>query len=657
MSNGYIKRGLAAALLIAFAATPALALSDSAYGSYPVKNSMVLTGDVRLTEKNDTITLSLRDSDVKQVLRMFADKAGMNVVFHPSVTGKVTLDLVSTPVNEAFNLILQVAGLNYYKQGNTMIVMSKDSPDNAAFSKQEMMIFPVKYVSAAKIAEFLNKNVFGMKKAGISGVDAATVNSASNELIVFGMPSDIPIVEKVIAQFDREPYTKTFSVNHTTPAEMANMICNMLLPARGINPSSKGDVEGPQGGSTMPLLSYPTGGAAGVATGYAAKMEGGSSTGESSIKLGEGVVACSISSSTSGKTVAPFDVQNLSVAYFPQRGTITLMGGSEAQAAMIEKFIRANDIKQPQALLEVSIVELNEQGSKDFQNMWQLQSKNWGVRFDGQQTSGGRPGTGNGGNYSTRSRWMWNGGSNGIYDANGNLTGWTGGEPNGLPYIVDGSLNFPSMVEQVYKVLSPSSVHISWTMNYLIQNAKARVLANPKILITNGQESTIDLTQDYVEKVTSEYLTSSANGQGATGTAQRDYTIGDDLGIKVSLTPFISPEGYVTLNIKPEYSTVAGEVRTAGEVAGTSELAATLLSRRDLDLKNVRIKDGETLVIGGLIQETESKTVNKIPLLGDLPLVGSAFRSTATSKTKSELVIMITPNIINDNDGAVAGNL
>ena len=176
-------------------------------------------------------------------------------------------------------------------------------------------------------------------------------------------------------------------------------------------------------------------------------------------------------------------------------------------------------------------------------------------------------------------------------------------------------------------------------------------------MITNGQESVIDLTQDYVEKVTAEYLTSSVNGNGTTGTAQKNYTIGDDLGIKVALTPFISPEGYVTLNIKPEYSTIAEQIYGQGEVLGVLDLAATLLSRRNLDLKNVRIKDGETLVLGGMIQETEQKTVSKIPVLGDLPLIGAAFRSTSTTKAKNELVIMITPKIINDGEGTLADML
>ena len=640
MSYSNIKKALAVSLLVAFTAPSTLAFSpyDLETTSYdtasvsPYSSSMLLSGDVKLTDNNDIITLSLRDSDVKQVLRMFADKAGLNIVFHESVKGAVTLDLVKTPINDAFGLVLQVAGLNYYKEGNTLIIIANDSQANATYSKQEMMVFPVNYVSASKIADFLNRNVFGMRKAGLSSVEAATVNTATNELIVFGMQSDVPIIEKVIAQFDREPLTKTFAVNHTTPAEMANMICNMLLPSRGANSGSSEGSKSPAA-PTSPGTGTSTGAAAGIMTGAAASTSEGSN-----IKLGEGIVACSVAPIAPSSAVSPFDVQNLSISYYPQRGTITLMGGSEAQAKMIESFIKANDIKQPQALLEISIVELNEQGSKEFTNNWQVQSKAWGLNFNGESTAGGRAG-GRTGNFIQNTRYIWENGTGDPYQDK------------------DGNWIVPQQIQQTFFEMMPATTYITWQMNYLIQNRKARVLANPKILITNGQESIIDLTQDYVEKVTSEYLTSSVTGTGTTGTAQKNYTIGDDLGIKVSLTPFISPEGYVTVNIKPEYSTQAGEVRTQSEVEGQTDLAATLLSRRNLDLKNVRIKDGETLVIGGLIQETEQKTVNKIPFLGDLPLVGPVFRSTSTTKAKSELVVMITPKIINDDESTVADTL
>ena len=85
--------------------------------------------------------------------------------------------------------------------------------------------------------------------------------------------------------------------------------------------------------------------------------------------------------------------------------------------------------------------------------------------------------------------------------------------------------------------------------------------------------------------------------------------------------------------------------------------AATLLSRRNLDIKNVRIKDGETLIIAGLIQEQTEKQITKIPILGDIPGIGAAFRSTTTNKTKKELVIMITPKIIMDNEDVGVNSL
>ena len=629
MRYNHIQRLLSAALLLAFTAPSGLAVST--YTSTPNVQSTVLSGDVRLTNRNDKITLSLRDSDVKQVLRMFADKAGMNIVFHSSVSGKVTLDLVNMPINDAFNLVLQVAGLNYYTQNNTLIILAKDNADNAAFSKQEMMVFPVKYVSAGKIASFLNNNVFGMKKAGLSSVDAATVNAATNEIIVFGMKSDAAIVQKVIDQLDREPLTKTFAVNHTTPAEMADMICNMLLPSRG---SQSGDSKSSSSFAPPTPGVGTTGGAAsikGVMTGGAASASSGSD-----LKLGEGVVACTVSGQSSSTTSAPFDLQNLAISYYPQRGTIMMMGGSEAQMHMIENFIKTNDVKQPQAYLEVSIVELNEAGSKEFANNWSIQSDAWGVKFSGGRVSGGREA-------SPYDR---------VYDITKHY--WTEPKVND-----DGTITLPTYTAVTGKEKGIyNGSYISWTMNYLIENRKARVLANPKLLITNGQESTIDLTQDYVEKVTSEFLSSTSTGGAGTGTVQRTYTIGSDQGIKVVLTPFISPDGYVTLNIKPEYSTVAGEVRTPSETNdGSTDLQATLLSRRNLDLKNIRIKDGETLAIGGLIQENEQKTVQKIPVLGDLPVIGAAFRSSSTSKSKTELVIMLTPKIINDGESSVADSL
>ncbi len=77
------------------------------------------------------------------------------------------------------------------------------------------------------------------------------------------------------------------------------------------------------------------------------------------------------------------------------------------------------------------------------------------------------------------------------------------------------------------------------------------------------------------------------------------------------------------------------------------------MAKRNLDLKNIRIKDGETLVIAGMITEEEQKMVGKVPFLGDIPGIGALFRSTSSEKVKNEMVIMITPKIITDTEDAV----
>lgn len=586
--------------------------------------SLKLKGDVSFIKKNPLISISLRDSDVKQVLRMFADKAGMNIVFHNSVTGTVTLDLVDVPLNEAFNMVMEINDLNYVVENKTIIV-AKAGTSGFNFAKQDMTLIPVKYISAAALADFLNKNIYGIHKPGFSDTDIVTTNPVTNELIVFGTKNDVNIAKKVVEKFDKKPQTTTFKVNHTTPAEMADMICNMLLPAASGSSTSSG---GSSGGSVAPAVpdsstsvksdGASTGGAAGIMTGAASDVAGDSGAGggatSSGIALNAGTVACTIDGQLSG-SVSSFGLQNLSVAYYSQLGTINIIGGSEKQIEMIKDFITETDKKQPQAYLEVAIIELNEDGSKTLQNNWTFLSNTFSASFDGE---------------TTRTDPL-----HPVFIKGSGYEVW------------DTSGDEPELINTLTPFKGP--VNISYAINYLVRNSKGRIVSNPKILITNGEEATIDITQDYIESTETEQ-TAYTGGTLAT----RTYNIGSDAGIKVGITPFISPDGYVTLNIKPEYATILSQVNA--QDAGGQYIAATLLSRRNLDLKNVRIKDGETLVIGGLIGEEEQKTIGKVPILGDIPLIGTLFRSTSSTKKKNEMVIMITPKIITDTEDAT-GNI
>lgn len=158
--------------------------------------SLKLKGDVSFIKHNPLISISLRDSDVKQVLRMFADKAGMNIVFHNSVSGSVTLDLVDVPLNTAFDMVMEINDLNYVVDDKTIIV-ARAGTSGFNFAKQDMTLIPVKYISAAALADFLNKNIYAMHKPGLSDTDIVTTNPVTNELIVFGTKNDVAIAKKL----------------------------------------------------------------------------------------------------------------------------------------------------------------------------------------------------------------------------------------------------------------------------------------------------------------------------------------------------------------------------------------------------------------------------------------------------------------------------
>ena len=609
---------------------------------YKSSGSISLDNSIDLNNGNRKISVSLRDSDLKQTLRMIADKAGLNIIFHSSVGGTITLDLVNVTLNDAFKMIMQASDLSFFIDKGTLVVMTKEASLSSDIGKQNMMTIPVKYADSSKVAEFLNSNVFSTNRPGLSNNKIVVTNPVTNELIIFGTQNDYKMAQKIVSKLDVAPKTISYRVNHTTPKEMATLICQSLFP----NATMGGATTGKTGGSSASSGASATGGSAtGGASSLVSGSSGsssGSSVGSSSssgssgsssnsskdIALGEGKVACMIKGDVSANSLKSLSGTSLTVTYFPQKGTINITGGSDSQAEMIKDFIKANDKKQPQAYVEMQIVELSENGSKDFQNTWTLLTPFFSGRFDG--NSGLTP-------YN-----------NGTQSAPIFFTGGPFSTVTGSTSSVDGNGNTTNtdVVTEYFRYHGKNTV--AWTVNYLIKNGKGRLLANPKVMVTNGKESVIDLTSDYI-KTTDEEILTSGLGTSAAGVS-RTYELGEDSGISVHLTPFISPDGYVTLNLSPNYATIKEQVMSPSSSGKGNIIAATLLQRRNLELSNIRIKDGETLVLGGLIQEEERKSVAKLPILGDIPYIGSLFRSTTTSNTKNELVIMITPHIIKDTE-------
>ena len=184
---------------------------------------------VKITDSNARVSISLRDSDVKQVLRMFAQKAGMNVVFHSSVDGKVTLDLSNVTLNDAFLLVLRSAELTYVIDDKNIIVASAAKAKDLSFGKQSMEVIPVKYEKATAVADFLNANLFASNVTGLSNSNIVVANPATNEIMIFGTTADAMAAKQVVDKIDRKPMINTFKVKHTTPKQLAKILCNTFV--------------------------------------------------------------------------------------------------------------------------------------------------------------------------------------------------------------------------------------------------------------------------------------------------------------------------------------------------------------------------------------------------------------------------------------------
>jgi general secretion pathway protein D len=193
-----------------------------------------------------------------------------------------------------------------------------------------------------------------------------------------------------------------------------------------------------------------------------------------------------------------------------------------------------------------------------------------------------------------------------------------------------GNTNFGLAAANSGLVVQFLETDFSATIRALEQSGKLDVLSRPYILASDNQQAYILVGQE-VPFVTNSTTTDTGN---IINTIQ--YS---SVGISIDVIPHINPDGLVTLDIAPEISALA-----ESSVAISNGVNAPVFTSRRA-LTRVSIRDGHTVVIGGLMQDQKSEQIDKIPLLGDIPVVGALFRRTRDSKSKTELLIFLTPHV------------
>lgn len=271
------------------------------------------------------------------------------------------------------------------------------------------------------------------------------------------------------------------------------------------------------------------------------------------------------------------------------RATNTLLFyGTESEALSVREIISALDVAPRQVSLEARVIAISKQAAKELGVDWSWSALPQYPRVrrgdDGAWEVGGR----NAGNEGT--------------SAPGIIRFGRG--PEGIPY----------------------EFYYSAAIRALITDGRAKMLARPNITTVQGHEALINIGAEVPVP-----RTTTSNTVTTTGIDYREA------GIILRYTPRVTADGNIVARVHTEVSTPVF----------VEDLKAYRFQKRSADT-TVRLKNGETMVIGGLIDSDESRSLSKIPFLGDIPILGAFFRSVRTSKTETELMIFLTAHVLDE---------
>ncbi|MFM7051404.1 MAG: secretin N-terminal domain-containing protein, partial [Planctomycetota bacterium] len=167
-------------------------------------------------------------------------------------------------------------------------------------------------------------------------------------------------------------------------------------------------------------------------------------------------------------------------------------------------------------------------------------------------------------------------------------------------------------------------------INALASQSRVQVLSNPSVMVENNSEGFLQVGETI----------RLPSGVSFSSAGQQSSVTPEDIGILLKVTPSINPEGFVRMEIEPEISRLSLQTTQISE-----NFNSPVVTRRRATT-TVTVKDGQTVVIGGLISDRFERVDKKVPLLGDIPILGAAFRQYKENTSKTELLIVLTPHVV-----------
>jgi general secretion pathway protein D len=613
---------------------------------------------------DDTVTLNFVNADIDAVVRAVSEMTGRNFIVDPRVKGIVNIvSARPVPRSAVYPTLLSALRLQGFAaiegDGVTKIIPEADAKQQGspvvaggnAGSGDRLVtsVYALKYESASQLVNIL--------RPLITPNNAIAALPSANALVITDYAENLKRIDKIIASLDAPPASEPIVVTLKYASALdVVQILNRLLAESGqtagvapdpqqrvtlvADPRSNSvlvraesaarivrvrslieqlDTPGRAGGNIF-IIYLKNAEATRIAYTLRSLLTGGSDA------SGGGSPSSSLTSTTSALSATGANNAGAAPTFAPTTsgssgggggtaftaGNVTIQADAANNALVvmapeplynnIRAIVEKLDTRRAQVFVEALIVEVSADRAAEFGIQWQyLQGANSTNSY-----------VGGGTNFGVR------GGGSNIVDTSLNL----GSAGQGLNLgIIRGSITIPGL---------GTITNLALLVRALQGDNTANILATPNLLTLDNEEAKIVVGQN-VPFITGQYAQT-----GSTSTVTPFQTIErKDVGLTLRVRPQITEGGTVRLQIYEEVSRVQDTSNAAGIITNKRSLESTVL-----------IEDGQIIVLGGLIQDSQSDGTQKLPFLGDIPLAGALFRYDTRSRSKTNLMVFLRPTIV-----------
>ena len=595
----------------------------------------VFSQDTTKYPEEQKMSIDVKDTDLRDVIRMISKGYDINILLDNDVSGKITLHLVDVPIMEALHSIAQSNGLEVIKEG--MVYKIKKATE-----EQKSLI---RYVNGKLTIDVQNIEVKTFlkelsSKAAISIVpDAKVEGNITGKLYQVDLDDGLRVllegngfkvikrknIYQITSAQEKSGSQPSFPGKTSTPSSKTNFFVeyNKGLISLEVN---NGDLEeiirAISEQSDIEIITYGS-----IKTEINAKLKDIPLTEALALLLGgtrftfvqkDNVILIGDrnTATPSGQTLSkselihlkhikadnlpsilPKDIPPTNVRVIKEQNALLISGTSE-DIVTAKEFLNTIDIPTPQVRIDAVIVEFKDNIDK------------------GSAFRAGR--------------------NRGLQDSSYNITPFPQHKYNttasqGFELGVSGKDLKNFLKELNLPVIKQIPDDLFAVLRMMEVENKAKILAQPSILTLNGNKASIDVSE-------TQYFT-IVTGVGEHQTSRFQPI---KFGITLDIVPWISQSGQITAEITPNVS----------NSDKTNEDGYPNVSSRSITT-TVRLNDGQTLALGGLIKNQESEYSYKVPFLGSIPIIGAFFRQSGKMRQKSNLVVFITPHIITENENIV----